>query len=170
MCGPVAGLLQGGIGAMSAIAGYNAKVEDFNAREAAWKENYVSALASGRDEENQLTTKAVQEQSATVQKMGVYTTEGAVKAAAVETSAAGAGVGGNSVDDVIRDIQAGAARNRYASQENAHFMAAQIAAEQKGVEAQIKNRINSVQRPTAPNPGEAILGVAGAMLGGIGGM
>jgi len=170
MCGPMAGILQGGIGAMGAIASYNAQVEDFNAKEEMWKQNYVNSLAAGRDEQNQLTTRAIEEQALSTQKQTEYGVEGAIKAAAAETSAAGAGVGGGSVDDIIRGIWAGAARNRYYTQENAHYTAAQLAAEQRGTVTTIQNRINSVQRPTKPNAGAAMLNVAGALIGGIGGM
>lgn len=167
MCGPMAGILSGGIGAMGAIAKYNAEVEDFNAGEARWVENYKSALESGRDEHNQLTTKAVQVASEASQRDFVYAAETATKASEAEASAAGAGVSGGTVDEVVRGVVANGARNRYYSQENAHWEAAKIADQQRGVVANTKSRINSVVRPRPPNAGAAILGVAGALLGGF---
>ena len=170
MCGPVAGLLQAGIGAMSSIAEYNAEVEDFDAKEEQWKKNYTLSLEEARSEENQLTTKAVEEQAATAQKVQVYTQEGQIKAATAEASAAGAGIAGNSVDEIIRNVVGGAAKNRAAAEENANFTAAEIALEQKATVTDAEAHIASVVRPRPPNPAKAILGVAGALIGGIGGL
>ena len=168
MCGPALGMMQGLIGGMGAIANYNAQVDDFNQREKQWQTNYKNALMSGRDEYNQLNTRAVEEQAATGQKIQSYAEEGAIKAAEAETAAAGAGVSGNSVDEVIRGILGGSARNIAYAKENARFTAQKIADQGRGITANVMNRINSLTRPVKPNAGAAMLNVAGAFLGGMG--
>lgn len=164
MCGPMAGMAQAGIGAMSSIVGYNAKVDDFNASEIAWETNYKNAMVAGKDEMNSLTLKAIQEQDATQNKEQQYNYEGAVQAATAEAAGAAGGVGGNSVDTVINGILGQAARNRYIAKTNGDMMAQQIAMEQKGAVSTEVSRVNSMPRPTAPNPAEAFLGVAGAVF------
>lgn len=169
MCMAGAGMLQGVMSGLSSIVGYDAKVADFNAEEIAWETNYKNAMVSGKDEMNQLTLKAIQNQDATQQKLQEYDYEGAVKAAEAEAAAAQGGVGGNSVDTVINGVLGQAARNRYVTKVNGDMEAQQIAQEQKGVVAEEVNRVNSMPRPQAPNPAEAFLGVAGAALNGLGG-
>lgn len=169
MCVAGGGMLSGLVGGMSSIMNYDAQVEDYNAEVARWETNYKNSLVAGRDQMNQLTLKAIQTQDATTQKLGEYNYEGAIKSATAEASAAGAGVGGNVVDDVIRGIQGQAARNRATAQENGDMQVAQIAEEQKGVVSQEANNINSVSVGSAPNPASAFLGVAGAVLGGLNG-
>ncbi len=114
-----------------------------------------------------LTSAAVQEQAATLQKITAYSEEGAIKAAEAEASAAGAGIAGNSVTEVIRGILGGTARNREFARENARFTAQKIADQQRGVVSTAINRINSIARPVKPNAGAAMLNVAGALLGGM---
>lgn len=159
------GVASGVVGIFSSIANYNADVEDFNAKEKQWLQNYKNSLSAGRDEEQQLTTKAVQTQGQAQQAQTLYATDGAVKAAEAETSAAGSGVSGNSVDEVIRGIKSGAAQNRYYAQQNADWAAAQIAEEQKGTVDTEENHINSIARPRPPDQSSLFLGIAGAMVG-----
>lgn len=167
MCGPVAGMMQGAIGAMSAVAGYNAQVEDFNNAEARWQENYALARDSSMDEQNQITAKTIQMQTETGMRDQVYSEEAAIATAEAEASAAGANVEGNSVGEVVRSITAGAARNRYVNNMNAKFQAIQLAKEQKQTVTNFKARVASVTRPTKPNPATAFLGIAGAVVGAM---
>lgn len=162
MCTPNA--LQAGVGGMTALASYGAKVADYNSQEEAWETNYTNSLADGAEQSKQLTLKAIQDDQATGQKVQEYNAEGAINAAKAEASEAGSGVSGNSVDTVIDGINAGAARNRSVAVENSNNMAAQLAEEQKGVVTQEVSHINSMPRPTPPSAGEAFLGVAGAMI------
>lgn len=164
----IGGMLSGVVGAMGAVAEYNAQVDDFNARERMWKENYVNSLAAGREEQVQVQTKAYQEQQVTSQKMEEYSREGAEKAAIAEVSAASAGVGGNSVKDLIGGILSGAARNRYWAQENGRTTAAQLTQELKATNTRMMNRINSVVRPNPPNPAGAMLKIMGGFVGALG--
>lgn len=166
----VGDILSAGIGGLSAIASYNAQVEDFNRKEQQWKENYVNSLAAGRDEYNQLLSRTVQEQQATTQKLSQYTTEQAIKQAQAEVSAASSGVAGNGVDELIRDIGRGAAENRYWAAENGKNTALQMTQELKGAETRVVNRINSITRPQAPSPAGAMLTVMGGFAGALGGM
>lgn len=163
-------ILSAGVSGLSAIASYNAQVEDFNRKEQQWKENYVNSLSAGRDEYNQLIARSVQEQQQTTQKLSQYTTEQAVKQAQAEVSASASGVGGNSVDELIADIGRGAAQNRYVTAENGKNQALQMTQEMKGAESRVVNRINSVTRPQAPSPAGAMLSIIGGFAGAVGGM
>lgn len=163
-------LLSAGVSGLSAIASYNAQVEDFNRKEQQWKENYVNSLSAGRDEYNQLIARGVQEQQQTSQKLSQYTTEQAIKEAQAEVSASSAGVAGNTVDDLIRDIGRGAATNRYYAAENGKNTALQLTQEFKGAESRVQNRINSVTRPQAPSPAGAMLSIIGGFAGAVGSM
>ena len=162
------GMLSGIVGAMGAVAEHNAKVDDFNRQEAMWKENYVNSLAAGRDEQKQLQTKAYQEQQVTSQKVDEYNREGAVKASIAEVSAASSGVAGNGVTSLIRDILGGAARNRYWAKENGKATAQQLTQELRATNTRVINRINSVQRPQAPDPSGAMFKIMGGFVGAIG--
>lgn len=165
MCGPVAGILKAGFGAMGAVAQYNAQVEDFNNAEDRWQENYALSRDASMDEQHQITAKMVQMQTLTSQKLQAYSAEGAVAAAEAEAGAAGAGVGGNTVDEVLRGITAGAAQNRYITGVNAKWEAIQLGKEMKQTVTNFKARVASVTRPTPPNPAGAFLGIAGSILG-----
>lgn len=162
MCGPIQAL-QAGFGMMGAVAKYNGQVEDFNNQEHRWQENYALARDASMDEQNQITAKTVQMQTETSQKMQAYSEEGAMAAAEVE---AGSGyAGGNTVDEVIRGVTAGAARNRYVSLVNAKWQGIQLAKEMKATVTNFKGRVASVQRPSPPNPASAFLDIGGAVLG-----
>jgi hypothetical protein len=165
MCGPVAGILKAGVGAMGAVAQYNAQVEDFNNAEDRWQENYALSRDASMDEQHQITAKMIQMQTETSQKMQLYAAEGAIAEAEAEAGAATAGVGGNSVDEVIRNITAGAATNRYVTETNAKWKAIQMGKEMKATVTNFKARVASVTRPTPPNPAGAFLGIAGSILG-----
>lgn len=165
MCGPVAGILKAGIGAMGAVASYNAQVEDFNNQEDRWQENYKLSRDASIDEQHQIAAKTVQMQTETSQKLQMYSAEGAIAEAEAEAGAAGAGVGGNTVDEVLRGIVAGAATNRYVTGVNAKWKAIQLGKEMKATTTNFKARVASVTRPTPPNPATAFLGIAGSILG-----
>lgn len=168
MCFGGAGMLSGIVSGLSGVAEYGAEVDDYNRQEEMWKENYVNSLAAGREEQTQLQTKAFQEQQVTSQKVEEYTREEAEKASVAEVSAASAGVGGTGVTTLVRSIVGGAARNRYWARENGKVTAQQITQELKGTVTTMKNRINSVQRPTKPNPAGAMLKIMGGFVGGMG--
>lgn len=167
MCMAGMSMLSGAVSGLSAIAQYNAQVDDFNRKEQQWKENYVNSLSAGRDEYNQLILKGVQEQGQTSQKVGQYIKEEAIASSMAEVSAASSGVGGNTVNDIIRDIQGGAAQNRYFARENGLNAALQLTQEMKGAEVRVVNRINSVSRPQAPNPAGAMLSIVGGFVGAM---
>jgi hypothetical protein len=167
MCVAAAGLLGGLVSGLSAVAQYNAQVDDFNQQERMWKENYVNSLAAGREEQNQLTLRGIQEQEAFSQKDQGYVIEEAVATAEAENSAAAAGVGGVSVANLIQQGARSAGYNRYWARANYDTTAAQLTQEQRGTVTRIKQRINSVTRPVKPNPAGAMLSVIGGVLGGI---
>lgn len=165
MCVNPLSIAKAGFGALGAIAEHNAKVEDFNNQEDRWQENYALSRDAAMDEQNQITAKTIQMQTETGMRDQAYSEEGAIAAAEAEASAAGSNVEGNSVSELVRSITAGAAKNRHVNNLNSKFKAIQLGKEQRATVTNMKARIASVTRPTAPNPASAFLGIGGAVLG-----
>lgn len=156
------------IGAVVAIAqsvvSFAAAQEDYNARAEQWKQNYVNALASGRDEQRQLQVRMVQEQEAHAQKQQLNAIEGAEIAAEAEVSAATAGVSGISLNNILAGISRKIGMKQVADSTNHRNTVLQLGEQLKATNTNVQNRINAVQRPTAPNPlGYALQGVGGAL-------
>lgn len=148
MCSPVVGV---GMSLLSAMTSYSAAQQDYAAAAAAWRQNAVNALAAGRDEQQQLLLRTMQEQEAKDQKIGLQNIEEAQKKAEAELAAAEGGVGGISLANVISDIGRRAAFNRQTEERNYQMTAAQITQEMRATNTRIESRVNSVQRPVRPN-------------------
>ncbi|MER9178936.1 hypothetical protein [Mesorhizobium sp. M0767] len=137
---------------------------DYDARAAEWKQNYVNALSAGRDEQTALQIRMMQEDEGHAQKDQASRIEGAEIAAQAEVSAGAAGVGGISLANILAGINRKVDMKVSADKTNHMNTAMQLTAELKATDTTIKNRINSVQRPTAPNPlGYALQGIGGAL-------
>lgn len=163
MCFPAAGAA---LGVAQALTSFVAQTQDFKAKSAAWKENYVNALAAGRDEQKQITNRQLQESDALTQKEHLANVEEAEARSEATVSAAYGGVSGASVDNLLMDISRRSAMNRHAERENWKATAAQLQAEADGTVARMKDRIASVPRPTPPNPLALAINVGGALLRG----
>lgn len=159
------------IGAVVAIASsvvsFMSAQADYQQRAAQWKQNYVNALASGRDDQNQLQVRMLQEGEAASQKQQQTEIEGAEIGAQAEVSAAGSGLSGISLDNILTGISRKIGMKRTSEETSYMNTVAQLGMELKATNAKIENRINSVQRPTAPNPiGYALQGIGGALKAG----
>lgn len=148
----------------SSVISFAAAQADYNARAEQWRQNYTNSLAAGREEQQQISLRMMQEQDAHAQKQHLTTIEGAQVAAEAEVSAAASGVSGLSLDNILLGIGRDVAMKQEADKTNYQNTVAQLTQENKATNTRIENRINSVQRPVAPNPlGYALQGIGGAL-------
>lgn len=146
------------------VVSFAAAQDDYNNRAEQWKQNYVNALASGRDEQRQLQIRMIQEQAGHQQQQQMAEIEGAEIGAEAEVSAAAGGVSGISLDNILTGINRKIATKQAAEDTNYMNTVAQLGESLKATNTSIENRINSVAKPTAPNPlGYAFQGIGGAL-------
>jgi hypothetical protein len=151
------------IQAASAGLGFAAEMGDYKAQKAAWKQNYINALAAGRDEQQQLLTRQMQESDAFSQKQHLSMIEQAQAQSTARVAAQASGTGGGGgIDVILRDIEGQAAYNRGIQEQNYANMVDQLAMERKGAASRMKDRINSMPAPRKPGIAGALLKVAGA--------
>jgi hypothetical protein len=156
--------VQAAVAVLSTVVSFAAAQADYNARAAQWKQNVVNSLAAGREEQTQLQIRMIQEQEGLVQKQQQSRIEGAEIAAEAEVSAGAAGVGGISLQNILTGINRKVDMKLEADRTNYQNTAAQLTQELKATNTTIMNRINSVERPVAPNPlGYALQGIGGAL-------
>lgn len=149
--------------AQSAVS-FGAASEDYNNRASAWRQNYTNSLSAGRDEQRQLSFRMLQEEESFKQKEHQNSLEAAEVSAEAEAAGAAAGVAGISLDNIMVDIGRQAEAKRYAEKTNYENTIQQLTTEMEATNTTIQSRINSVQRPTAPNPiGYVLQGVGGAL-------
>ncbi len=155
------------VSAAQSVTGFMAASADYKNQAAAWKENYRNSLTAGREEQTSIQTRAAQEQEAAAQKLYLSHLEEAQKTAEAKVSAAEAGVAGISVDNIVNDLTRSAALNRTTIRTNAHMTVTQLGQEMKATNTRIKNRINSMQKPTPPSGAALAINLAGAAIGGM---
>ena len=151
MCMMVIGAaLSIGMGVMQAAATQQAKQADYAAKSAAWTQNVLNAEAAARNEHRQILLHQMQEQDKSVQKDHLSYIEQAQKSATVENSAAGAGVSGISLGNLLDDITQKSQYNRTIVDRNLMFVVADTQANLKSTDDRLMGRINSVERPVEP--------------------
>jgi hypothetical protein len=150
------------VAGMQAQVTHKAKQIEYASKSAAWQQNVVNAEAASRDEQRQIITRQLQEQSKFVQKRHLSYMEEAQKSATAEVSAAAGGVGGISVDNLIGDIISKSSMNRGYMEENYKWVVADTTEQLHATDTRMKSRIASVERPTQPadTRGIEILGAA----------
>jgi|UPI0005643216 hypothetical protein len=149
--------------AQSAVS-FAAAGDEYNQRAQQWQDNRRNALAAGRDEQKALSIRMVQEQDAFAQKRHMDAIEEAEASASAEASGAAAGVSGLSLDNILTGIGREAGQKALADKTNYENTVLQLSEEQKSTDTNIKNRINSVQVPTKPNPlGYVLQGIGGGL-------
>lgn len=159
MCAPMIGLA---VGIAQSVASFSAQQADYQAKSAAWTQNVINSQAAARDEQRQLQIRGMQEQEATAQKVKENSLEMAEKRSAAEVAAISAGSSGLSLDNLLADLSAQGFRNKTVLETNQKMKVAQLTEELKGSVTKMQNRINSMERPTAPSPLGLIAGIAGA--------
>ncbi|CAH0343716.1 hypothetical protein [Rhizobium sp. CECT 9324] len=156
--------VQAAVALATSVVSFAAADADYNNRAEQWKQNYVNALASGRDEQRQLQIRMIQEQAGHQQQQQLAEIEGAEVGAEAEVSAAAGGVSGISLDNILTGINQKIATKQAAEDTNYMNTVAQLGESLKATNTNIENRINSVAKPTAPNPlGYALQGIGGAL-------
>lgn len=149
---------------------FGAASADYEARSAQWKQNITNTYAAAESEHGQLLQRQLQEQDALSIKQRLSLIEEAEAKAAAQVSAAGAGVSGTSVENILGDIGRKAATNRAIDQQNYRMTAAQLQQEHEAVSVRAQNRFASVSMPTGPSPFGLALEVAGAGITAYGKM
>ena len=161
MCPPA---LMAGLAIAQSVASFAAASADYDAKAQQWRDNYSLSLQSGVEDQKRILLRMVQEQDGFAQKAQQTSIEGAKIKAEAEASAAQAGVGGISLDNIMLGIDRDVARNTEADRTNYMNTAEQLTAELRGTNTTVQNRINSVQRPVSPSPiGFALQGIGGAI-------
>lgn len=164
MCAMIAPILGAVMSVATAVVSFQAAQQDYEAKSEQWRQNYSNALSAGRDEQRQLSLRMLQEDDAFHQKARATNIEGAEVAAEAEASASAAGLSGVSLDNLLVGIRRKVADKMNADETNYMNTAAQLQAENNATINRIDNRINSVQRPIAPNPlGYVLKGIGGAI-------
>lgn len=147
-----------------AVVGFAAAQQDYAAKSQQWTQNYINSLAAGRDEMRQYQLRQLQEGDAFEQKDQMAEIDRAKKTAEAETAAAGAGMSGLSVDNLVADVTRQGLVNRTALARNYSMTVRQLQTQSEGVVAREQNNINSVQRPTSPSPlAFLVQGLSGAI-------
>jgi hypothetical protein len=152
------------VGVLTSVVSFAGAQADYNARAEQWKQNYTNALASGREEQSQIQLRMVQEEEGNLQQQQLANIEGAEVGAEAEVSAGSAGVGGMSLSNILTGINRKIGMKIGADKTNYLNTVAQLGAELKATNTTVQNRINSVDRPVAPNPlGFVLQGIGGAL-------
>lgn len=156
------------VGIASSVAQFSAAQSDYQARAEQWRSNVVNSWAAAREEQKQLLARELQEQEAYAQKSHLSLVEQAEKQATAEVSAAGAGVSGISVGNLVADIGRKAATNRVLAERNWMNTAQQLRQEQGATVTRASNRINSVSVPTSPSSAGLLAGIGGSAIKAFG--
>lgn len=155
MCAPIAiGILSFALSAAGSIAQYAGQM-------AVAKRTEENAAKAYENDSRQLTIRQIQEQDAAGQKLQQMNLDEAERKGEVEVQAAEGGVAGLSLDGILRDVGARAARNRETERTNLRNVVTQLQYEKKGSQAQNQGRINNAPRPS---PFSLVAGIGSAAL------
>lgn len=166
MCISIGAALGAVLSIAQAAVSFQAAQEDYENRAEQWRQNYTNSLAASRDEQSQLGLRMIQEQESFAQRRHQSNIESAQIKAEAEVSAASSGVAGLSLDNIRAGITREVVAKEEADRTNYQNVVAQLGEETKATNTRAQNRINSVQRPRAPNPlGFLLQGIGGALKG-----
>lgn len=161
MCDPVSATIAA-VGTALKIGG---TVAEASAQNQASNANRESATAALRLKDNELSLRELQEKIAGGQKLEQATRDTTAAAGDTTATAAANGVGGVTVDLLLKDIQAQGSRYADSVNDNTDATVSQLELEKRGAQAEAQSRINSVPRAnpfmTALKIGAAGLDLAG---------
>lgn len=161
MCFPAAGMI---LSVMQSVVSFAAAQEDYENKAQQWRQNYTNSLAAGRDEQRQLSLRMLQEEDAHVDSQQQNNIEGAEALSQAEASGNSSGASGISLGNILGSMRFKLAQRAQNEKTNFTNKVAQLTTEMNATNTTIQNRINSVQRPTAPNPlGFILQGIGGAL-------
>lgn len=150
MCNPVA-IIAGAV----EVGGQVAK--HFAQKKAA-KENKTAAIADMRLQYSDVNARLVEEQKAGANQIVAGVEQGTAAQGTALASAAGAGVGGVSVEALLNTIEGDTADFKDSVNENLDLIARQADRDKRGIRAGTTSRINSVQSPSILGLGVRIAG------------
>lgn len=161
MCAPI---VMAALSIGQAVAGYAGAAEAADAQNEAYMANAREAQRAATVQYTNLSIRRNQTLEAANQETFQSEIE-ALKARSTAATAAGeAGVGGQSVSDIVNDLFAQQGRRRQTIQTQFEMDARQIQTQMDDAQGQSQQRINSVQRASPPSPlSFAIQGVSGAV-------
>jgi hypothetical protein len=136
-------------GIAQAVVGFAAAQADYNAKAQAWQQNYVNALAAGRNDMTQVQQRQLQEQDAFVQQDQLQRIEQAEKESEV---LANSGATGISSENLVAGVRRQGLVNRTTLFTNYNMKVRQLQVQAEAIPTEEMNRINSMERPVAPNP------------------
>jgi hypothetical protein len=164
MCVGLGAIVGAALSVAQAVVSFSAAQDEYEQKAEQWRQNYTNSLAAGRDDQRQITLRMTQEEEAKSQKTTQNRIEGAEVSAEAEVSAAAAGLSGISLDNIMTGITRKVAMKQAADEATYQNTAAQLTTQLEATNTSIQNRINSVQRPTAPDPlGYVLKGIGGAL-------
>lgn len=159
MCGPLAlGIASFALSAVGQVVGFIGADQQAKAQQ-------ESARVAYENDVRQIATRQVQETDAANRKLQMMELDEADRKAEAQVAAAGAGVAGLSVDAIMRDIGARAARNKETEKLNVRYVVNQLQYDKKGSQARGQGRINDAPRPS---PLGLLVGIGGSALDAYG--
>lgn len=150
--------------AMSGAAEYSARQTQYATQKQSYYRNEAQSLAAGNDEYNAIQRRTIQEGKAYAQRDREQLLEGARKGAEASAAAAGSGVTGLSVDNLVADVGRRVDANRTTLEDNWNGTALQLQDQSRAATTKITSRIGQVAMPVEPDPTGAVLGVVGSGL------
>ena len=155
MCDPATGLAvaKAGVGFIQ----QNAEAKQQNAR---YEANRVNAINARDLKISQLNLRGQQEQEKNQQEQQALSVESLRQQARAIAAAGEAGVGGHSVDALLRDFEAQKLRGLTNLSTDSDNLSQQLNMEREGLDAEMMSRIGSVAQAEQPSLGMAVLGGA----------
>lgn len=161
MCFAGAGVI---LGVMQSVVSFAAANQEYEAKAKQYRENRTNALSAGRDEQRAISLRELQEQQAHTDAKEQNKIEGAEAVAKAENAGNASGATGVSLDNIVSGLKRKVEKQQTNEDINYRMKANQLTTEMKATETTMKNRINSVSKPTAPNMlGYILQGIGGAL-------
>lgn len=169
MCDPMTlALVAGGLQIGSGVMQYQGAKAQAKAQTKLYEMNRQNSYAAMRQEYDAVQQRQLQEGEAALQQVEDRRLEALQEIATANVAAGESGVSGFSVERVLRDIGATAARDISTIEQNRDWSVQQLQNEKLGIQNTTVSRINSVSPGTKPSKWAAILGTASnaAQVGG----
>jgi hypothetical protein len=157
-----------GLQAISGLLGFGQQEQNYQRQQQQVEQNAVAALASDQNTQTQILLREGQEQQAYEQRDRSQVIEGAKAQARMSVAAAAGGVEGNSVGNILADVDRTVSDNRGVLETNWRNTAQQLQTQATGATLQTQSRINSVPEPVAPSFLGTGLAIAGQGLRALG--
>lgn len=146
-----AGVGQSVVGYVGAQANYDNQIDAYN-------QNAQNAATTAAQNYRNINIRVQQEDQAANQQKQESAIEAAQAVATAQAAAEAGGVGGLSVDAVLRDIYAQAGRNEAVTDANLRMSRGYLEGEAKAAQLSGQNQINSMAIPEKPSPFPYLLG------------